>query len=290
MSTATIGVVTDSSCDLPGELAERWGIEIVPLSIRFGDEELIDREQLTTDEFWARCAATSELPATAAPAPGRFEEAYRRLAERGSSSIVAVILSGALSATLQSAELAARSVADDGIDVRVVDSRTVSLGLGMIALACAERGAAGDDLDTVEQLAARPHRPHAGVRRPRHARQPAQGRARRQRQGAAGDGAVDQADHRGRATASSRSTASNGRGSKALAFLVEKVAAYGGRMEHLAVLHADCDDVDAFVDRLRPLIDGDIVVGQIGPVIGTHAGRGTIGVAFHAQSEQDSLR
>ena len=289
MSTATIGVVTDSSCDLPGELAERWGIEIVPLSIRFGDEELIDREQLTTDEFWARCAATSELPATAAPAPGRFEEAYRRLAERGSSSIVAVILSGALSATLQSAELAARSVADDGIDVRVVDSRTVSLGLGMIALACAERGAAGDDLDTVEQLA----RDLIARTRVFGALDTLDNLRKGGRVGNAKallatalsikpiievrDGVVE--EHGKQRTRS-----------KALAFLVEKVAAYGGRMEHLAVLHADCDDVDAFVDRLRPLIDGDIVVGQIGPVIGTHAGRGTIGVAFHAQSEQDSLR
>ena len=53
----SIGVVTDSACDLPDDLAAKWGIEIVPLSIRFGDEELVDREQLTTAEFWARCAA-----------------------------------------------------------------------------------------------------------------------------------------------------------------------------------------------------------------------------------------
>ena len=112
----------------------------MPLSIRFGDEELVDREQLSTAEFWARCARSSELPSTAAPSPGRFEEAYRRLADRGVDGIVVVTLSGALSATMQSAELAARAVAADGLDVRVVDSRSVSLGLGTIALACAERG------------------------------------------------------------------------------------------------------------------------------------------------------
>ena len=55
-------------------------------------------------------------------------------------------------------------------------------------------------------------------------------------------------------------------------------------MGDLAVLHADCDDVDEFVAMLRPLHDGEIVVGQIGPVIGTHAGRGTIGVAFNVPS------
>src|SRR6188472_3052925 len=129
-----VGIVTDSSCDLPEDLAEKWGIDVVPLTIRFGDEELIDREQLTTAEFWARCAASPELPSTAAPSPGRFEESYRRLAAAGAPGIVVVTLSGALSATMQSAELAARSVAADGIDVRIVDSRTVSLGLGTIAL------------------------------------------------------------------------------------------------------------------------------------------------------------
>ena len=68
--------------------------------------------------------------------------------------------------------------------------------------------------------------------------------------------------------------------SKALAFLVDKVREYEGRMSSLAVLHADCTDVDQFVEMLRPLYDGEIIVGEIGPVIGTHAGRGTIGVAF----------
>src|SRR5262245_53497512 len=150
---ATVGVVTDSSCDLPAELADQWGIEIVPLTIRFGDEELTDREELSTSEFWARCARSAELPSTAAPSPGRFEAAYRGLAERGAGRVVTITLSGALSATMQSAELAARSVADDGIEVRIVDSRTVSLGLGTIALAAAEQAGGGADLDTVEQLA-----------------------------------------------------------------------------------------------------------------------------------------
>jgi DegV family protein with EDD domain len=68
--------------------------------------------------------------------------------------------------------------------------------------------------------------------------------------------------------------------SKALRFLVDKVTEYEGRISDLAVLHADCSDVDQFVELLRAHYDGEIVVGEIGPVIGTHAGRGTIGVAF----------
>src|SRR5688572_6946590 len=275
----TVGIVTDSSCDLPEDLVARWGIEVVPLSIRFGDEELTDREELTTAEFWARCAASSELPSTAAPSPGRFEEAYRRLVANGATGILVVTISGALSATMQSAELAARSMTE----VRVVDSRTVSLGLGTIAVACAEAAASGSDLASVEALATEL------VARTRVF------------------GALDTLDNlrKGGRIGNAKAllaTALNIKPiievaggiveqhgkqrtrSKALTFLVDKVASYRGRIEHLAVLHADCSDVDEFVDRLRPFTDGDIVVGQIGPVIGAHAGRGTIGVAFHERA------
>ena len=69
--------------------------------------------------------------------------------------------------------------------------------------------------------------------------------------------------------------------SKALKHLVERFRSYEGRVDNLAVLHADCSDVDVFVEMLQPYYDGEILVGEIGPVIGTHGGRGTIGVAFH---------
>jgi hypothetical protein len=127
-----VRIVTDSSCDLPDDVVRDLGIEIVPLSIRFGPEEFVDREQLSTAEFWARCAASDTLPETAAPAPGQFEQCTGALATEGATGIVVVTFSGALSATMQSAELAARSVAD-AVEVRVVDSRTVTLGVGTIA-------------------------------------------------------------------------------------------------------------------------------------------------------------
>ena len=72
--------------------------------------------------------------------------------------------------------------------------------------------------------------------------------------------------------------------SKALAYLVNKVKSFDGNIANLAVMHADCSDVDAFVEMLRPHYDGEIVVGEIGTVIGTHGGRGTIGVAFNEVS------
>ena len=278
-----IGIVTDSASDVPAEVADRFGLEVVPLSIRFGDEELADREELTTAEFWARCAAAPELPSTAAPAPGRFEQSYRRLAEQGAGNIVAITLSGALSATFQSAELAAKSVAADGINVKVVDSRTISAGQTTLVIAAAEAAAArtGSEEDLASVAAAI----EALVPRTRMfgALDTLDNLKKGGRIGGAKallatalsikpivavrDGVVEQyGKQRTR--------------SKALRFLADRAAEHAGRMDHFAVMHGDCSDVDEFVDMVRSYVDGEIVVGQLGPVIGTHTGRGTIGVAF----------
>src|SRR2546423_12569565 len=71
-------VVTDSSCDLPADLVAELDIDIVPLTIRFGAEELVDRRDLSPKEFWARCTTSPVLPETAAPSAGALEEGYRR--------------------------------------------------------------------------------------------------------------------------------------------------------------------------------------------------------------------
>ena len=281
-STATVHVVTDSSCDLPADVADELGINIIPLTIRFGDDEFVDRAELSTAEFWTRCVNSDTLPETAAPAPGQFEQAYRAAAAAGATSVIVISLSSALSATMQSAQLAARTVIADpdiDLDVRVVDSRTITMGLGTIALACARAARDGADIDDVEALA------HDLVERTRVF------------------GALDTLDNLkkgGRignakamlATALSIKPIIEVTGgvveqagkqrtrSKALTYLVDKVQSYDGKIENLAVLHADCSDIDLFVEMLAPYHTGDIVVGEIGPVIGTHGGRGTIGVAF----------
>jgi len=274
----TIRIVTDSSCDLPDAVAAEHHIRIVPLTIRFGDEEFLDREELSTSEFWRRCASSATLPETAAPAPGQFEAVYRELHNEGASGIVVVSLSSALSATMQSAELAARAVADV-IPVRVVDSRSVSLGVGTIAIASARKAAAGGTLEQVANLA------HDLASRTKvwGALDTLENIKKGGRIGGAKamlatalaikpiievvDGKVEEGGKQ-------RTR------SKALKFLVDKVAEYDGQIDSVAVLHADCPDVEQFVEMLRPHYDGEIVIGDIGPVVGTHAGRGTIGVGF----------
>lgn len=276
----SVRIVTDSSCDLPDEAVTAHQITVVPLSIRFGDEEFIDRVQLTTSEFWQRCAAHETLPETAAPAPGQFEQAYRTLAADGASGIVVLSLSGALSATLQSAELAARSVADV-IPVRVVDTRSISLGIGTIALAAARWAAQGALLDEIAhqagELASRTHVFGAVDTLDNLKKGGRIGNARAFLATALAIKPIIEVVNGEVAPGGKQRTRA-----KALAFLVDKVREYGDDVRDLAVLHADCDDVDRFVEMLRPHFADEIVIGEIGPVIGTHAGKGTIGVAFNA--------
>ena len=277
-----VRIVTDSACDLPQELADELGIVIVPLSIRIGAEEFIDREQLSTAEFWKRCADVPTLPETAAPAPGRYEAAYRALAADGATDIVVVALSSELSATMQSAQLAAQSVAGD-INVDVVDSRSVTMGQGLIAAAAARAARSGSDRATVAALA----RSLAGRTQVWGALDTLENLKKGGRIGNAKallasvlsikpiievrDGRVEEGGRQ-------RTRA------KAMAFLVDKVRiareSSGGHLDGLAVMHAAADDVGELVARLQSLAGEQIVVGEIGPVVGSHAGRGTIGVVI----------
>ncbi len=281
MSTNTVRIVTDSACDLPHSVADELAIEIVPLTIRIDGHEYVDRHDLTVAEFWAKCAASPTLPETSAPAPGQFEQTYRRLAETGATSVVTISLSGALSATMQSAELAARSVADV-IPVTVIDSRSVTLGQGAIVASCARLAADGATHDEVvahaHDLAGRTHVWGALDTLDNLKKGGRIGGAKALLASALAikpiievrDGKVEQGGKQ-------RTR------SKALAFLVDKVAAVDG-LDSLFVLQADCRDVDQFVEMLRPHVEGEIVVGDIGPVVGSHAGRGTIGVAFFTRT------
>src|SRR3546814_11038647 len=83
-----VRIVTDSSCDLTDAEIAAHGIQVVPLTIRFGSEELEDRTELTVEAFYDRLASANVLPETAAPAPGKFEAAFRRQAEAGADAAV----------------------------------------------------------------------------------------------------------------------------------------------------------------------------------------------------------
>ena len=103
-------MVTDSACDLSADMAAEQGLTIVPLSIRFGTEEFVDGSTLSTDEFWARCKASTVLPETSAPSPGAFQEAFLAAADAGYDGVLCINLSSEVSATYQAAVAAAKAV------------------------------------------------------------------------------------------------------------------------------------------------------------------------------------
>src|SRR5487761_1816183 len=143
-----VRIVTDSSSDLSPEVVDDLVIEVVPLKVRFGAEELVDRVELTAEAFWARLRTSDAVAQTAAPSPGDFEQAFTKVASEGASAIVCMTLSSKVSATYQAASLAAEHFADR-CPVAVVDSLSVSAGLGNLCLAAARRAAEGADAPTV---------------------------------------------------------------------------------------------------------------------------------------------
>jgi DegV family protein with EDD domain len=274
---AGIRVVTDSACDLPQSLVDELAIDIVPLSIRFGAEEFVDRRDLTPDQFWARCAASAVLPETAAPSPGSFGEAYQRAADDGCDGVVCVNLASALSATHQAA---LKGAEDSPVPVRVVDSTSITLGQGIMVLAGARAAAAGKALDdvagTVEDLVPRT-RVFGALDTLEYLKKGGRIGSARALLGSVlsvkpilriQDGVVgEESKQRTRA--------------RALAHLVDIVKA-AGAIENLGVLNGASPDLDAFLDLLDGLYPrSEIVVGDIGPVIGSHCGPGTLGVTYH---------
>ncbi|WP_419930542.1 DegV family protein [Candidatus Poriferisodalis sp.] len=278
---APVHIITDSSCDLSEDDTAHLGISVVPLEIRFGMQSFTDRVELSTADFWKRCRTSDELPSTAAPSPGAFAEAYQRAADAGASEVVVITLSGDLSATIEAAQQAA-SQPPDGLTCHVVDSRTVSAGLGLLVIEAAELAAAGADgtriADSVRAAAQRV-RVHAALDTLENLRKGGRIGAAQSLLGSVlsikplitvTDGRVEPA---GKQRTRSR----------ALAHLVDLVSAEGPNIAEIAVMHADCDDVDEFVARIAPLTDSEPRVMLIGPVVGAHAGVGTIGVVFVTQ-------
>ena len=274
----SIRIVTDSACDLPQQLVDQHRITIVPLSIRFGDKEYIDRKDLTKEQFWQMCSSSPVLPETAAPSPGQFETEFRRLKQEGATGIVVVSLSSDLSATMQSAELAARAVAGD-IDVRIVDSRSASIGEGITAVACAKKAAAGAGIEEVVALG----KQLAEKSKVWGALDTLENLKKGGRIGGAKAMLASALSIKPIIEVRGGKVEEGGKQrtrSKALAFLVEKVR-NAGPIDNLSVLQAQCDDLDVLVNELRKVYSGEIIVGDIGPVIGAHTGAGTIGVAYH---------
>lgn len=138
---ASVAVVTDSTADIPLEIREKLGIAMVPLKVSFGDETYLDNITLQPAEFYEKLISFSGLPKTSTPSPADFYEVFKRLVDEG-RPVISLHLSGSLSGTYQSA-LIAKSMLEGEGDVTVIDSTSASYGYGLGVVAAAEMAQKG---------------------------------------------------------------------------------------------------------------------------------------------------
>jgi DegV family protein with EDD domain len=268
-------VVTDSTADLPDDWRDRYGIEVVPLKVLFGNETFRDRVDITDDEFFRRLATATRLPTTSAPSPGEFAEVFTRLA-KDHESCISIHIGAQLSATAEAARVGAQSV--EGFKVKVIDSKTVTMPLAFlcrVAAGCAtleEATAAVEErvskcrvlalLDTLKyiEMGGRVSRAQAMIGtmldlKPLLLVTPDEREVK----------SVDRVRTR----------------SRAIRRMIEYFQG-DSPVEHVAVMHAQVpDEADIIAADLRKSLPGlEIPIGSIGCVLATHTGPKALGLVY----------
>ena len=146
MSNRQVAIVSDSTADLPPALAAGRSIKIVPLTLNFDGEVLLDGVDITASEFYRRLPHATTHPTTSQPSPGRFAEAYSALLA-DHDAVVSIHISEKLSGTFESAQQAADMT--DPTRVHVIDSEVVSMSLGLVVLAAATLASRGADAEAI---------------------------------------------------------------------------------------------------------------------------------------------
>ena len=276
---ANIAIVTDSSADLTPEQQAAGRITVVPLTVTFGSESFAAGTELTNEAFYERLTAPgAPFPRTAAPSPAAFEAAFRAALDGGADGVLCPVLSSGMSATFANATLAARELPDGS--VAVVDTKTLTLGLGLLVREVAEAALAGAELATLEALTLQLReriRLLFGLETLEYLRRGGRiGRA----QALVGsilsvkpiltveDGTVAVADRQRTA-------------GRVRARLLELIAAQPA--ERIAVLHILAPGVEAFADDVAAAAGIErsaLEIGMVGPVAGSHVGPGCYGAAI----------
>ena len=271
-------VVTDSSSDLTEEEVAELDVEIVPLTVRIDTDEFVDRRDLGIAEFYKRMAASDDLPQTACPSPGAFEEAFNRAAEAGADAVVCITISSELSNTLQSAQTAAVGFRGSP-PVHVVDSKSVSSGLGTLVIEAGTVARGGADVNAVLSRAAdlitRTH-VFATLNTLENLRKGGRIGGAKAMVGSmlAVKPLIDITGGSVREAGKARTR------KRAMQMLYERMIA-AGAIEHVAVMHGKAPDIDEFLDLIAPHFPRDSIrVGELGAVIGSHGGAEILGASW----------
>ncbi len=147
-----IAIITDSTCDIPQQLIEKYGIMVIPQVVVWGEQVLRDRIDLQPAEFYKRLAADPVYPHSSLPTLGDFQQAYEAAIRQGADQLVVITVSSAMSGTFSMANNAASLVS---VPVTVIDGRGPTMSLGWQVLAAARRREAGGDVPAIVEETAR---------------------------------------------------------------------------------------------------------------------------------------
>jgi len=273
-----VKIVTDSTADLPSNVCDELGIDVVPLNVHFGEQVLKDGQDVSAEEFYHRLVSSPSLPTTSQPSVGAFAEVYSQLLE-GCDSIISIHISSKLSGTCNSAIQARKELeADDRI--HVIDALTSSLGLGLVAKRAAELANQSAEVGTiVETVCAAAARTEVfGLLETLEYLQ--KGGRIGKAQAFVGsllnikpiltvrDGVVHPLERaRTRAKGIER---------------LKSIVADRAPLDDLAVMFSTTEEeAYGLAKNIAPYLDqGSVTIGQFGPVLGTHLGPGALGVAL----------
>jgi DegV family protein with EDD domain len=278
--TSRFRVVTDSTADVPPAWQERYGIEVVPLKVLFGNESFRDGVDLSAEEFFARLRSATRLPTTSAPAPGEFAAVYERL-QRECDGVISIHLGSNLSGTVEAARLGAQAA--EGFPVHVVDSRSLTTCVGFLCRVAAESPSLQEAVRRVQARLPR-QRILALLDTLRYLEMG--GRVSRAR--AMIGTALDLKPILVLAEGEIRPLDRVRTRRRALVRLVERFR-QDLPAEHVAVMHADAaSDAEQLRAQLAEELTGvQVEMAQIGPVLATHVGPGAVGMAYIKASGPD---
>jgi DegV family protein with EDD domain len=280
-----IAVVTDSNTCLPKDIIQKYQIGIVPIVLIFGDEVLRDGVDINIQDFYTRLRTSDPLPTTSSPTPAQFIETFEEAKSKGAEGIVVVTLSSKLSMSFNTANIALQEM--QGFPIRIVDSRMATIAQGFVALTAAEAAAQGLELDDIVSIAEKSTAEigfavmldtleylHRGGRVPAIASLVGSAIKLNPVVGNRDDGSVGIiAPTFGQKSAIER----------VLKEVEQK--SEGRKIKRLAVMHADA------LERAKPLMElvaerfecDEIYLVELTPVMGTHAGPGVVGLAYHIE-------
>lgn len=278
---SNVAIVTDSTAYIPDDLVEQYGITVAPQVLIWGEETFQDGVDISPTEFYTRLATASIMPTTSQVAVPTFQEIFEKLYRKG-KEILVILLSDQLSKSLNSAELARQMVPDAKIEL--VNSKTVAMELGFHVLAAARAAEAGASLleckriaeeaqektgvlfvvDTLEFL-------HRGGR--------IGGASRLLGTALQLKPLLEVRD--GRVEAIERIRTKSKAQKRLIEMITERVKSMDGEVR-LATLHANAfEDAKALMAELNKQLNPvESIYSEVSPVVGTHCGPGTVGIAY----------